>query len=122
MPSCPCNVRVKATEDWLTARKPLLMRLLYGTIIGSPNAILASQHHHFIFFGVVAALIADINCLRIDLFLCVGIGVALFEGCLCSDDEVFGHFFLSIFMLFLHAPFLGLPLHALDHGEVFLDA
>ena len=76
----------------------------------------------YFFFSMVVALMADINCLRIDLFLRVGIGVALLECCLCSDDEVFGHFFLSIFMLFLHAPFLGLPLHALDHGEVFLDA
>ena len=47
MPSWLCNVRRKATEDWLTALKCQPVGT-DGTIKGSPSPALASQHQNFI--------------------------------------------------------------------------
>ena len=85
-PSWLCNVRRRATEDWLTALK--------CQPVGSPSPVLATQHQNFIATSPVAALIANIDCLRTDLFLLIWEGVVPFECFLRSDDEAFRHLFL----------------------------
>ena len=70
VPSWLCNVRRNATEDCLTALKCQPVGI-DGTIKGSPSPVLATQHQNFIATSPVAALIANIDCLRTDLFLLV---------------------------------------------------
>ena len=82
VPSWLCNVLRNATEDWLTALK-CRPGGIEGTIKGSPSPVLATQHQNFIATSPVAALIANIDCLRTDLFLLVWEGVVLFEWFLC---------------------------------------
>ena len=94
-PSWLCNVRRRATEDWLTALKCQPVGI-EGTIKGSPSPVLATQHQNFIATSPVAALIANIDCLRTDLFLLVWEGVVLFECFLRSDGEVFRHLYCQL--------------------------
>ena len=91
MQSWLCNVRRKATEDWLTAMKcrPVGTDV---TIKSSPSPHLASQHQNFTCTSPLAAFRANIDCPRTDLFLLVHEGVVLFERFPRSDDEAFRHF------------------------------
>ena len=77
MPSWLCNVRRKATEDWLTALKCQPVGT-DGTIPGSPSPRHASEHQNFISTSPLAALSANIDCLRTDLLLIVLEGVVPF--------------------------------------------
>ena len=85
MPSWPCNVRPKATEDGLTAQKcgPI------GTdraIRCNPMSVFFSQHQDFLFLCQIAALVANIDCLSTDLFLLVREGIIFVECLLCADQ------------------------------------
>ena len=68
MPSWLCNVRRKATEDWLTALKCQPVGT-DGTIKGSPSPRHASQHQNFIWTGPLAGL------------LIIGVGFWLHQFC-----------------------------------------
>ena len=91
MPSCLCNVRRQATEDWLTAveRRPVCSD---GTVKGSPSASPlavrhAPQHQNFTWTSPIAAFIANIDVLRIDLSPLVIERVVVFKCCFRSDGE-----------------------------------
>ena len=113
MPSWLCNVRRKATEDWLTALKRRTVGT-DGTIKGSQSpwaAILfrhASQHQNFTCTSPLAALSANIDGLRTDLCLLVRAGVVVFESFLRSDGEGV-------------QAFLGLRLVLVDHRVLPVD-
>ena len=76
VPSWLCNVLRNATVDWLTAQKcrPVGTE---ATIKGSPSPVPATQHQNFIATSPVAALIANIDCLRTDLFVLIREGVVM---------------------------------------------
>ena len=95
MPSWLCNVRRKATEDWLTALKCGPVRT-DGTVKGSPSPRHASKHQNFICTSPLAALGAHIDCLGTYLCLLVREGVVVLECSPRSDGEECWHLLTSI--------------------------